>query len=145
DGATQPTSEALPPISALNLAQIKPLMRFGRGLFESVTYSPDQKTLAVASSVGVWLYPMNDLNNPRLFESSNPIIRVAFSPDGALLAGTSWDGQIRLWNAQTGALKTTYTTDKELADSPAFSPDGKLFAAGLNGGLFSRAGKVYLW
>lgn len=59
---------------------------------------------------------------------SQALISVAFSPDGKLLAGSSWDGAVKLWDRDSGTeLRTVYTYG---AFSVAFSPDGKLLAGG---------------
>ena len=51
---------------------------------------------------------------------------VAFSPDGKMLASTSWDGAIRLWNPQSGKpiRSLTGTVDRG-SFAAAFSPDGR--------------------
>lgn len=42
--------------------QMVELIRLGRGSTEYVAYSPDGQTIAVASTIGVWLYPAAELN-----------------------------------------------------------------------------------
>ena len=48
----------------------------------------------------------------------------AFSPDGASVVTSSWDGTARVWNAQTGAVIATLSGHKFWMNSAAFSPDG---------------------
>src|SRR5262249_36710905 len=70
----------------------------------------------------------------------HPVFAVTFSPDGRLLASSSFDGKIRLSDAATGRVV------KELSIGPAptpvplaFSPDGETLAAG------GKDGAVNLW
>jgi sugar lactone lactonase YvrE len=53
---------------------------------------------------------------------------VAFSPDGALLATTSLDKTVRLWNPATGEHLRTLQGHTETVWEVAFSPDGALLA-----------------
>jgi hypothetical protein len=58
------------------------------------------------------------------------MLAVAFSSDGALLAGAGRDGSIRLWDAHTGTLRGVLGGHEEAITSLAFAPDGRTLAAG---------------
>jgi WD40 repeat protein len=53
---------------------------------------------------------------------------VAFSPDGTLLATTSYDCTVRLWDLATGQPARTLTGHEDVVRGVAFSPDGTLLA-----------------
>ncbi len=114
----------------------KPLARLGKGqLTGNVSFSPDGKVLAVASSRGVWLYDAKRLSEIGLleadpgFSSNYGVFSISFSPDGSLLASaTGPNGAIQLWDVKE---KREVTVLKEGSiGMVTFSPDGNLLASG---------------
>src|SRR5438132_637397 len=61
---------------------------------------------------------------------TNEIFRIAWSPDGKILASPSSDKTIRLWDAQTGHHLRTLKGHSNTVYSVAWSPDGKTLASG---------------
>ena len=121
----QETTIALPPNA---------VARFGRGRRPDVAVSPDGNLVAVASSVGIWLYSADTDEFLSLLAAKGENIpsTAAFSPDGTQIAIGYRNGPTRLWNV------FSESTEAELSvflhGGPAtrvtFSPDGKLLATG---------------
>jgi WD40 repeat protein len=56
------------------------------------------------------------------------VYAVAWSPDGGLLATVSEDGTARVWDAVTGATRSTLSGHGGAVQAVAWSPDGGLLA-----------------
>ncbi|MBD2299069.1 NB-ARC domain-containing protein [Nostoc sp. FACHB-190] len=101
----------------------------------SLTYSPDQKMIAVGSDdqlVRLWNTQTGEII--KTFQGySNRIWTVAVSPvpqqDMICLASGSDDGNIRLWNAASGECDQTLSGHQGRVRHVSFSPDGKLLAS----------------
>jgi WD40 repeat protein len=124
----------------------------GRGTVEGVAFSPDGKTLAMASQTGnVHLW---DVASGKRLETlkghSSAAQAVVFSPDGRTLASGGADHTVRLWNVQTRRpLMQLDPGSIELGDmgvmTLAFSPDGMHLLAGGVGGSFFWSAAPSVW
>ncbi len=113
--------------------------RLGRGKVEAVAFSPDGSLLAVGSSLGIWLYDAADLSLLRFIQSSIYMTDFAFSPDGSRLASPGPDGDVYLWDVQTGEQVQTFNEHPSRVIRVAYSPEGSLLAGG------DVDGHVHLW
>ncbi|MBO9308256.1 MAG: WD40 repeat domain-containing protein [Chloroflexi bacterium] len=103
----------------------------GRGGIRHLAASPDGKYIAVASTIGIWLYSAADVTKQPRFLSghSEEVQQVAFSSDGAKLASASLDRTVGVWNVETGERLQTFGGARSGFCAVAFSPDNKLVAA----------------
>ena len=105
-------------------------MRIGRGAMGELAYSPDGTRLAVASSIGIWLYDTETLKEAALLTGhTGEVTSVAYSPDGSMLASGSEDKTVRVRDVKTGEQKFPPLLHKHAVDSVKFSPDTALLAS----------------
>jgi hypothetical protein len=64
-----------------------------------------------------------------LGEEHNPVVRVAFSPDGSTVAAATDEGILRMWRVADGAQVSYQNRSGHKAGDVAYSPDGALLAA----------------
>jgi WD40 repeat protein len=110
------------------------------GPVRGVSFSPDGKLLASGDRT-VRLWDLATLEQVRSLSAGAEVGSVCFHPAGQLLAAACWDGKVRLWRADSGALVQALQAGP---GGPAFlccsfSPDGRLLAAG------DVAGRVLVW
>lgn len=124
-----PPGEVITPENAATLAL---LAQMGRGTIDALRLSPDESTLAVGGSLGVWLYDAETLAPLKLLQGhTRHVTAVAWSPDGAQLASSSWDQTIRIWDVAAGVQRALLDgPDNEEYLTLDWSPDGELLAAG---------------
>lgn len=137
--AHPPTRQTYPVITAENAGQLGQIAQYGRGWVADLAYSPDGKWLALAGSLGVWLYDTNDFSlAPRLLPTPRNPLGVAFSTDGVYVAAAG-RGAVEIWEVGSGALFMTVDHGDLSVYSVAFSPtQPRLASSGTDG-------TIYIW
>ena len=112
------------------------IARLGKGKVNDIKISPDKTILAVAGSVGIWLYDTKSGNELALLTGhTEPVSVIAFSRQGNLLVSGSYDGKLRLWNPHTHQLLMILNAGDRIGynkiGAVAFSPDGRTLANGI--------------
>ena len=111
---------------------------------KGLSFSPDGKELAVACSLGIWIYDTESNSEITLITEKSGAFCIGISPGGTTLA-SGHSGEIHLWDAVTKKHKFTISTTKiswrlGQVRSLAFSPDGEIFASGDNG-----SDQIHFW
>ncbi|MCG9128055.1 PD40 domain-containing protein [Candidatus Poribacteria bacterium] len=121
------------------------IARFGKGYIFHFAYSPDGSKLAVASTIGVWLYDTKTYEELKLFTDNTDYFHfVNFSPDGNTLIGVIHDYDssytIQIWDVITGDLVSTFKGELHRIFYTIFNPNSKTVA------LIGRNGNsIHLW
>ena len=107
---------------------------------DDINFSHDGKRLALAGNYGILIYDIQrnrknvqaSYKPTKLREHQGRGWRVAFSPDGKLIASANATGTLYLWDAKTEKLLRTIEDGPEYSSfgCMAFSPDGRIIATG---------------
>jgi WD40 repeat protein len=124
---------------SLSLSDIKAAMyRYVRRM----AISPDQTLLAFGmcgveglGGLAIW----DTSTEPITIGYPNCTSDLAFSPDGTLVALTTYDNTVVLWDTSTGEARYVFTSGVSGLCEMVWSPDGKMLAAGAGNGT------IVLW
>jgi WD40 repeat protein len=116
------------------------LETFGQPLLDqyTVAFSPNGQQLAAAgvdNRIRVWQISASgkEGTNPILFARfahEHPIVKLVYSSDGKLLASSSEDGMIKIWNADTLEVRRSLERQPDAAPAMAFLPGGSTLVVG---------------
>ncbi|KAF8056299.1 WD40-repeat-containing domain protein [Lyophyllum atratum] len=109
--------------------------------FQSRPFSHDGKLFFyLTNRTEVRVYNIMERKQHLLLQGhTDAIMWVGCTPDDKIIASSAWDGTVKLWRSDTGALLHTLETDGHQLWAGRFSPDGKYLAVG------SGSGKVFVW
>jgi sulfatase modifying factor 1 len=103
------------------------IVRFGKGCVnpdnKGVAFSPDGKMLAVATSIGIYLYDTEKFEEAFFFPTNEWMNSVIFSSDSCLLASYS-DKKVNLWDVKSHE-KVATMEHPDIVKCINFSPNGK--------------------
>lgn len=96
-----------------------------------IAFSPDGTTLAIGGNhAELVLYDLTTEQMRVLQGHQQSITSVAFSPNQPLLASSSHDHTVRLWDLRTGDTLQVWDGHQTMVQTVAFSPDGTWLASG---------------
>jgi len=134
--AGTPYPQPAQPIEPGNAGRVTQLARWGKGTARTTAFSPDGQTLAVASSLGIYLHDAASLTEVRFIPTVAPVAHIAFSPNGrtiafALFNDIIWlNDVIWLWDTQANQPLGGLKGHRSAVTDIAFAPDGRTLASG---------------
>jgi len=120
-----------------------PSDRYGVGATRSISFSTDGSRIAIGSDNIVWLWLHRRGTHTELRHHTSMVTSVTFSNDGSMIASSSYDGSVCIWDAtmsKTSLLcQLRPSEDAGLLLTVSFSPDSTQLVAG------SNTGSLHIW
>jgi WD40 repeat protein len=90
----------------------------------TIEFSPDSSRIAAGSEKALWVWEVATRKVQRLEDKGmGSTLSLSFSPDGRLIAASSTDKRLRVWNLETSQLEAVTVKTAAQADWIAFAPD----------------------
>ena len=131
-----------------NLVERQRLSLPAAGAIYRVSFRPDGRQVALATQKqGVLLWVPGQAEVQVLGKRPLPVLELAYSPDGALLASADRDGALRLWDLAAGQpLHVSLLQHHGPVLALAWSPDGRTLAsAGWDQGVMLSRTDAQTW
>lgn len=119
-----PVAVVAEPLSPDSAQRITALARLGKGTTANAAISPDGRRLAVASSLGVYIYDAQTLDLVTFYPTGVPVNKVRYAPDGQTFAWGLADGRVEIRVADSGDLVRALPSDSIPVHALAYSEDG---------------------
>ncbi|MCY3724104.1 MAG: trypsin-like peptidase domain-containing protein [Candidatus Poribacteria bacterium] len=104
--------------------------RFGKGWVKDILFSPNGRELAVATTIGIWVYDVSTGNEKDLLRGPmGGANAIAYASDGRTLAAAHEDRTVYLWNTFNGRARA-FPGHTGHIRAIAFSDDNSMVASG---------------
>jgi cytochrome c len=113
------------------------VLRFHEGAVNAVAFLADGRLASSGEDGRIAIWRPGEPRPTAVLEGhSGPVVALALSPDGALLASASWDRTARLWPLGGGGNPRVIEGHQQSVNGIAFTPDGRaLVSAGYDATL----------
>lgn len=122
--------------SSSSTKKIIEIARLGIGNSNEVAWSPDGKTIALATSAGLYIFDGSTYKQQNFINTDGWTSCIAFSPDGDFILSGTAEGNLVNWSLKKAGDRQEFPipTGKTIT-SVAYAPSGRYIAAGTGDGI----------
>lgn len=106
------------------------IARLSKGRINDMEYSPDGSLLAVATTIGIWVYDTETYQERKLFTRSHQEMEIVyFNHDGTVLTGMErFSHKITHWEIALPEIEQSLKKKHDFSHTATYSSDGNTFA-----------------